>query len=120
MATDSPSLIGRQLGAYRIVSLLGKGGMGEVYRAHDTKLGRDVAIKVLPTEFAAEAERLTRFETEARVLAALNHPHIAAIYGFEEAEGTRGIVLELVEGPTIAEVIAKEHGGPTLCESKTR
>jgi serine/threonine protein kinase len=89
----------------RVVSLLGRGGMGEVYRAHDTRLARDVAIKILPNEFAADPERLARFAAEARILAALNHQHIAAIYGFEEFDGTHGIVLELVEGFTLADLI---------------
>jgi eukaryotic-like serine/threonine-protein kinase len=93
---------GEQLGHYKILSLLGKGGMGEVYRARDVKLGRDVAIKVLPTGLVPDPERLARFEREARVLAALNHPHIAAIYGLED----HAIVMELVEGPTLAERIA--------------
>lgn len=83
----TPPPIGKQIGAYRIRSLLGAGGMGEVYRATDTTLARDVAIKVLPASFARDPERLHRFEREARVLAALNHPHIAAIYGFEKADG---------------------------------
>ncbi|MGH9254698.1 MAG: protein kinase domain-containing protein, partial [Vicinamibacterales bacterium] len=94
---------GTMVGPYRIDRLLGRGGMGEVYRAHDTKLGRDVAIKVLPPAFALDRDRLSRFEREARVLAALNHPNIAAIYGFEQAGDIRGLVLELVEGPTLAE-----------------
>jgi eukaryotic-like serine/threonine-protein kinase len=107
MAGESPaSMIGRRLGAYHIVGHLGAGGMGDVYRARDTKLGRDVAIKVLPTIFAADPERLARFEREARALAALNHPHIAALYGVEESEGVRALVLELVEGPTLAERLA--------------
>ena len=84
------SLAGRQIGAYQILSLLGAGGMGEVYRARDAKLGRDVAIKVLPASFASDPDRLDRFEREARMLAALNHPHIGAIYGVEEADGVRG------------------------------
>jgi len=88
---------------YRIVSKLGEGGMGEVYRATDTKLGRDVAIKVIPEGFAKDADRMARFAREAQVLASLNHPNIAAIYGLEEA----ALVLELVEGPTLAERIAK-------------
>ena len=97
---DEPgeSLVGRQIGSYRILSLLGAGGMGEVYRARDTKLGRDVAIKVVSDRFLSDPERLARFEREARVLATLNHPHIGAIYGLEEADGVRGLVLELVEG----------------------
>ena len=82
------------------------GGMGEVYRAHDDTLGREVAIKVLPPAFTADPERRARFEREARMLATLNHPHIGAIYGVEEAEGVRGLVLELVEGETLADRIA--------------
>ena len=96
-------LSGRQLGVYRVLSLLGRGGMGEVYRAHDAKLGRDVAIKVLPAIFTADPERLARFESEARMLAALSHPHIGAIYGLEDADGTPALVLELVEGETLAD-----------------
>jgi len=97
------SRIGQQLFGYEIVSLLGAGGMGEVYRARDRKLGRDVAIKILPALFAQNPDRLSRFEREARILAALNHPHIAAIFGFEESEEVCGLVLELVEGPTLAD-----------------
>ena len=100
-----PVLTGRQLGAYQIQARLGAGGMGEVYRARDTKLGRDVAIKVLPPAFTLDPDRLARFEREARLLAALNHPHIGAIYGLEEAGGVRALILELVEGPTLAERI---------------
>ena len=100
------SLVGRQIGSYKILSLLGAGGMGEVYRARDTKLGRDVAIKVVADVFLSDPERLARFEREARVLATLNHPHIGAIYGLEEADGVRGLVLELVEGATLAERLA--------------
>src|ERR1700729_2221296 len=93
------------LGPYRIERLIGAGGMGEVYRARDTTLGRDVAIKILPHLFTSDPERLARFEREARMLAALNHPHIGAIYGVEDADGVRGLVLELVEGPTLADRI---------------
>ena len=100
------SLTGRQIGSYQVVSLLGAGGMGEVYRARDTKLGRDVAIKVLPEAFTSDPEHVARFERESRLLAALNHPHIGAIYGFEEAEGFRALILELVEGPTLADRLA--------------
>src|SRR5438132_10009731 len=104
MAPTSMSLApGSHLGAYEVVGLLGAGGMGEVYRARDTRLRRDVAVKVLPPLFAADPDRRARFEREARLLAALNHPHIGAIYGFEEAEGVHALVLELVEGPTLAE-----------------
>ena len=94
---------GTQLGTYEILSPLGKGGMGEVWRARDSKLGREVAIKTLPEEFAKDEEWLARFEREAKLLASLNHPNIAAIYGLEEDKGTRFLVLELVEGDTLAE-----------------
>jgi hypothetical protein len=95
-------LAGQRLGRYEIGSLLGAGGMGEVYRARDTKLGRDVAIKILPEAFIADADRRARFDREARLLAALNHPHIGAIYGVEERPGLHGLVLELIEGETLA------------------
>jgi hypothetical protein len=94
---------GTKLGSYEIVRPLGAGGMGEVYRARDTKLGRDVALKVLPQTFAGDAERRARFKREAQVLASLNHPHIAAIYGFEESGDHPALVMELVEGPTLAD-----------------
>ena len=97
---------GTRLGPYEILSPLGAGGMGEVYRARDGKLNRDVAIKVLPEAVAEDAERLARFEREAQVLAALNHPHIAAIYGLEKSGNVEALVLELVEGETLAEKIA--------------
>ena len=100
-------LRGRRLGTYQIVSQLGAGGMGEVYRAKDLKLGREVAIKVLPERFTADPLRLARFKREARVLAALNHPRIAAIYDLEEAGETFFLVLELVEGETLAHRIAR-------------
>jgi len=103
-------LVGQRLGPYEIGSLLGSGGMGEVYRARDTKLGRDVAIKILPASLTADADRRARFEREARTLAALNHPHIGAIYGFEDRDGVHALVLELVEGQTLAERLARsEH-----------
>jgi serine/threonine protein kinase len=95
------SLVGQKFGHYRIVSPLGMGGMGEVYRAHDTKLTRDVAIKTLPSEFARDRERVARFRREARTLASLNHPHIAAIYGLEEFDRTDFLVLELGRGQGI-------------------
>ena len=98
---------GTQLGHYTIRALLGKGGMGEVWRARDTKLGREVAIKTLPEEFAKDADRLSRFEREAKLLASLNHPNIAAIHGFEEDNGTHFLVLELVEGDTLADQIKR-------------
>ncbi len=94
------SMIGKSLSHYRIVEKIGAGGMGEVYRATDTKLGRDVALKVLPEVFANDAERMARFSREAQVLASLNHPNIASIYGLEESDGIRCLVLELVEGQT--------------------
>ena len=99
-------LPGKRLGPYEIISAIGAGGMGEVYRARDSKLGRDVALKVLSAAFAADAERMSRFEREARLLAALNHPNIAAIYGLEESSGAPALVMELVEGPTLADRIA--------------
>jgi serine/threonine-protein kinase len=96
-------LTGRRLGPYEIGSLIGAGGMGEVYRAHDTTLGRDVAIKILPAAVVNDQDRRARFEREARVLAALSHPHIAAIYGFEDRDGIHALILELVEGQTLAD-----------------
>src|SRR5215831_16389490 len=95
--------IGTQLGSHEITALLGKGGMGEVYRARDTKLKREVAIKVLPDEFSRDTDRVGRFQREAEVLASLNHPNIAQIYGVEESSGTRCIVMELVDGETLQE-----------------
>ena len=102
-----PLTTGTRLGPYEITAPLGSGGMGEVYRARDSKLNRDVALKVLPESFALDAERLARFKREAQVLALLNHPNIAAIYGLEESNGVQALVLELVEGPTLAEVLAQ-------------
>src|SRR6266852_5576396 len=101
--TDMPLAVGTKLGPYEILAPIGKGGMGEVYRAKDTKLDRDVAIKIVPESFAHDPERIARFEREAKVLAALNHPNIAQIYGREE----RALIMELVEGPTLAERIAR-------------
>src|SRR6266853_5495705 len=103
-----PLISGTKLGPYEIQSLLGAGGMGEVYRARDTRLERDVAIKILPSAFTGDADRLDRFEREARVLATLNHPHIGAIYAIEDTPTNTGLpmralVLELVEGETLAE-----------------
>ena len=102
------AMAGRSLGAYQLQTLVGAGGMGEVYRARDTKLARDVAIKILPQEFTSDPDRLARFEREARMLAALNHPNICAIYGFEEADGIRFLILELVDGETLADTLAHE------------
>lgn len=96
---------GTRLGPYEIMRVLGAGGMGEVYRAHDTKLGRDVALKILPPDLVGDPDRLARFEQEAQLLASLNHPNIGAIYGSEESRGLRALVLELIEGPTLAETI---------------
>jgi serine/threonine-protein kinase len=101
-----PELRGRDIGGYTVVSLLGRGGMGEVYRARDVRLGRDVAIKILAVEIAASPERVARFEREARLLAALSHSHIGAIYGVVEDAGVRGLVLELIEGETLGDRIA--------------
>src|SRR5262249_13212325 len=100
-------MIGQQLGPYEITALLGKGGMGEVYLARDTKLKRGVAIKTLPDEFSRDPDRVSRFQREAEVLASLNHPNIAAIYDLEEAGGSRYLVLELVEGETLADRIQR-------------
>jgi eukaryotic-like serine/threonine-protein kinase len=98
---------GARRGPYEITAKIGAGGMGEVYRARDTKLDRDVALKILPEAFASDPERLARFEREARTLAALNHPHIAHIHGLEESDGVRTLVLEFVDGPTLADRIAQ-------------
>jgi len=98
--------VGAQISHYRVTGKLGAGGMGEVYRGLDSKLNREVAIKVLPEGFAQDRERVARFQREAQILASLNHPNIAAIYGLEESDGVRALVLELVEGPTLADRIA--------------
>ena len=103
-------MTGRALGAYDLQTMLGVGGMGEVYRSRDSKLGRDVAIKILPPVFTSDADRRARFEREARMLAALNHPNICAIYGLEEADGVRFLVLELVEGQTLADMLSQPSG----------
>src|SRR3954462_13882564 len=97
---------GVRFGSYEVVAILGEGGMGAVYRAHDTVLHRDVAIKVLLPTVAADPDRLPRFSREAQMLAALNHAHIAQIYGIEHADGVRGLVMEFVDGPTLADRIA--------------
>ncbi len=103
-----------RIGRYDVTALLGEGGMGQVWQATDTQLNRQVALKILPDAFAADPDRLARFKREAQILASLNHPNIAAIYGIEEAEGTRALVLELVEGPTLAQWIDEED--PTLTQ----
>ena len=97
--------IGSRLGHYDVTALIGEGGMGQVYQATDTQLGREVALKTLPEAFATDPDRLARFQREATVLASLNHPNIAAIYGIEQSGDTRALVLELVEGPTLADRI---------------
>jgi serine/threonine protein kinase len=108
-------MIGKTLGNFEITSLIGKGGMGEVYQAKDLKLGRDVAIKVLPEEFAKDIERVARFQREAKLLASLNHPNIAAIHGLEESDGVHFLVLELIEGDTLADRL--KHGAVPVEES---
>jgi eukaryotic-like serine/threonine-protein kinase len=110
-------MIGKTLGHYQITNQLGKGGMGEVYQAKDQKLGRDVAIKVLPEEFAKDADRVARFQREAKLLASLNHTNIAAIYGLEQSGQTNFIVLELVEGETLADRIKQ---GPISVEESLK
>ena len=101
--------VGSRLGHYDVTALIGEGGMGQVYRATDTQLGRDVALKILPDAFAADPDRLARFQREAQVLASLNHPGVAATYGIETSDDTQALVLELVEGPTLADRIAQGH-----------
>jgi eukaryotic-like serine/threonine-protein kinase len=98
---------GSFVGPYEILAPIGAGGMGEVYRSRDTKLKRDVAIKVLPEELSRDADRIRRFQREAEVLATLNHPHIAQIYGIEDAGGMQCLILELVEGETLADVLKR-------------
>lgn len=105
-----PLTAGITLGTYEILSPLGKGGMGEVYRAKDTKLDREVAIKVLPIAFARDPERLARFEREAKALASLNHPNIATIYGLEESPDGKAIVMELVDGATLHSPLSLNEG----------
>jgi eukaryotic-like serine/threonine-protein kinase len=108
-------VIGSVVGLYLIQEKLGEGGMGEVYRARDSRLKREVAIKVLPASFADDPNRVTRLQREAEILASLNHPNIAHIYGLEEAGATRALVMELVEGPTLADRLA--HGSIPLDEA---
>src|SRR5688572_29219365 len=102
-ASSRASPTGRRFGPYVLQELLGAGGMGEVYRARDTRLDRDVAVKMLSSDVSSDPDRLARLTREARLLAALNHPHIAAIHEFEEADGMSGLVMELVEGQTLAD-----------------
>ena len=103
---------GTKLGSYEVLAQIGAGGMGEVYQAHDTKLARDVAIKVLPEAFAHDAERLSRFQREAKMLAQLNHPNIATIHGLEQSGGTSYLVMELVSGETLAERVKRDGAVP--------
>ncbi|MDP2322141.1 MAG: protein kinase [Acidobacteriota bacterium] len=98
---------GTRVGVYEVTAPIGEGGMGQVWRATDTTLGRQVAIKILPDAFASAPERLARFEREAKTLAALNHPHIAAIYGFEKTSGRHALVMELVEGEDLSQRFAR-------------
>ena len=102
-------LVGRRIRVYEIVELIGSGGMGEVYRARDTRLGRDVAIKILPAAFKADPDRVARFEREAHVLASLKHPHIGTIYGIEDADGATALVMELIDGEDLS---ARLRRGP--------
>jgi serine/threonine protein kinase len=102
-----PLTTGTRIGPYEVVATLGAGGMGEVYRARDGRLGRDVAIKVLPDLFSLDPDRLARFEREAHLLASLQHPKIAVVYGVEEMRGQRALVMELVEGETLADRVAR-------------
>src|SRR5262245_51795062 len=119
-----PAEPGRFIGPYEILAVLGAGGMGEVYRARDKKLGRDVALKLLPEAFSSDPDRLMRFEREARTLASLNHPHIANIYGIEDSGSTRALVMELVEGEGLDEKIAASGGegcrSMRRCRSRVR
>jgi eukaryotic-like serine/threonine-protein kinase len=108
LATDSRSLVGRQLGQYAVRALIGVGGMGEVYQAHDSTLGRDVALKILPDLWHGDQDRRARFDREARVLASLNHPNVGAIYGVQDSDGVKALVLELVEGETLGDRIIRQ------------
>src|ERR1700680_3165380 len=104
-----PIPAGTELGMHKILALIGVGGMGEVYKAHDTKLRRDVAIKVLPASFARDADRLARFRREAQLLASLNHPNIATIYNIEDSNNTTYLVMELVSGETLADRVKRDR-----------
>src|SRR5262245_19400941 len=103
-----PIAVGDHLGAYHILSRLGAGGMGEVYRASDTRLGREVALKLLPADMAADPERLARFQREARATAALNHPNIVTLYSVEQANGVHFLTMELVDGRSLHDMIPRE------------
>jgi serine/threonine protein kinase len=113
-----PISAGTRLGSFELLAQIGAGGMGEVYQAHDTKLGRDVAIKVLPEAFAHDSDRLARFQREAKMLASLNHPNIATIYGMEHSNGTHFLIMELVSGETLADRIKRE-GAVSVQEALT-
>src|SRR6202521_5331069 len=104
---------GTRLGSYEVTAQIGAGGMGEVYQAHDTKLGREVAIKVVPEAFAHDPERLSRFQREAKMLASLNHPNIATIHGLEHSDGVQYLVMELVSGETLQERVRRDGAGAT-------
>ncbi|MEP7310397.1 MAG: serine/threonine-protein kinase, partial [Acidobacteriota bacterium] len=110
-------MTGRSIGGYHLQMLLGAGGMGEVYRSRDVKLERDVAVKILPRAFTSDPDRLARFEREARMLAALNHPNICAIYGLEEADGLRFLILELVDGETLAQTLEAKGGALPIADA---
>ena len=115
-----PLAAGTELGTHKLLALIGVGGMGEVYKAHDTKLRRDVAIKVLPESFARDADRLARFRREAQLLASLNHPNIATIHDIEDSNGTSNLVMELVPGETLQECIRSEGSeGPRALSGRT-
>ena len=111
---------GTRLGSYEVIAKLGEGGMGEVYRARDTELDRDVALKILPPAFAGDPERLARFQREAKTLAALNHRNIASIYGLEATPDGRALVMELVEGLTLAGLIRSGHAEATSGSERLR
>ncbi len=100
-------MLGKTISHYKVLEKIGEGGMGVVYRATDTKLNRDVALKILPEQFASDSQRMGRFQREAEVLASLDHPNIGQIYGIEEAGQTKALVLQLIEGPTLADKIAQ-------------
>jgi eukaryotic-like serine/threonine-protein kinase len=112
--------LGTQLGIYEITAAIGRGGMGQVFRARDTKLDRDVAIKILPEVFAQDADRLARFRREAKTLASLNHLNIAALYGLEESGGTTALVMELVDGDDLSQLIARGAIPTKHCPSQDR
>ena len=109
-------MVGTSISHYKILEKIGEGGMDTVYRATDTKLNRDVALKILPEQFASDSQRMGRFQREAEVLASLDHPNIGQIYGIEEAGATKALVLQLIEGPTLAEKIAQGAKMGVVCK----